>query len=133
MAGGEGGSCLILSAVPQDKLREGKPTAGSLLPTTLLRHYCRLGWGVSSKVTCLRKAEAATKRQEQRPGCPFAPGQMAADAELPGPVALNQVEQGPRKRKVQIIERETEKVLLDLAMVGPWVAKPRIAESQRAW
>lgn len=74
------------------------------------------------------------KRQEQGPGCPFAPGQMAADAELPGPVALNKVEQGPRKRKVRIIERETEKVLLDLAMVGaaPWVAKTRIAESQRS-
>lgn len=75
------------------------------------------------------------KRQEQRPDCPFAPGQMVADAELPGPVALDQMEWEPGKREVQIIGRETEKVLQDLAMVGaaPWVAKLRTAESQRAW
>lgn len=67
------------------------------------QHVCDVfaGWGRgggSSRVTRLRKAEAAMKRQEQRPDCLFAPGQMVADAEPPGLIALDQAEQGPGKR-----------------------------------
>lgn len=40
------------------------------------------------------------KRQEQHPDFLFAPGQMVADAEPPGLIALDQVEQGPGKGEV---------------------------------
>lgn len=90
--------------------------------------------GVSSRVTHLRKAEAAMKRQEQCPDGSFAPGQMVANSEPPSPIALDHVELGLHKREVRIIERVTEKVLQDLTMVGGalWVAKIRTAESQSA-
>lgn len=35
------------------------------------------------------------KKQELHPNCPFAPSQMVADADLPGPIA-----QGPGKMEV---------------------------------
>lgn len=66
------------------------------------------------------------KKQELHPNCPFAPSQMVADADLPDPIAQGKWQ----NRGVNHCEGEKS-----LPMVGAmlWVAKPRTAESQRAW
>lgn len=82
----ERGLCLIPS---------GNPTAGSLLPTTHLQCYCRLGQGTSPE-----GGRGSHEEVGAAPRLPFAPSHMVADAELLSPIALDQVEQGPDKREV---------------------------------